>query len=186
MVKKEMKIEWKPCGSSYMVSNDGQVWSNKTNKLLKQSLDTYGYPKVKIDGKTIAVHLLVARAFIPNSENKKTVNHKDENKTNNCVENLEWVDDYDNNRYGTHDLRCSETKRRKYQNGEYDVAVSFGAKAVEQYDLEGNFINEFESSAAASRATGINANGIANVARGKQRTSGGYVWKYKKDTFHRT
>ena len=180
------KIKWKPIGSNYMVSNDGRVWSNKTNKYLSQSLNSYGYPKVHIDGKVVTVHILVAKAFLPNPENKKTVNHKDENKLNNNVNNLEWVDDYENNRYGTHDQRCSETKRKKYQNGEYNVAFTFGAKAVEQYDLEGNFINEFESAAEAHRKTGVSEAGIALTARGKQRTSGGYVWKYKKNSFHRT
>lgn len=144
--------------------------------MLSQSLDTKGYPCVKVAGKKVAVHILVAKAFIPNPYNKDTVNHKNENRTDNRVENLEWMTDYENNRYGSH---AAETKRVRAANGEYDKAKVFGAKAVIQYDLEGNKIAEFESCAAAAKATGGSSDGISLVARGKQRTSGGFIWKFK-------
>lgn len=171
---------WKPIfNGDYMVSDEGEVWSNKTNRMLSQSLDTKGYPCVKVNGKRVAVHILVAKAFIPNLYDKDTVNHKNEDKTDNRVENLEWMTDYENNRYGSHDFNAAETKRVRAANGEYDKAKVFGAKAVIQYDLEGNKIAEFESCAAAAKATGGNPDGISLVARGKQRTSGGFIWKFK-------
>lgn len=97
----------------YAITSDGQVWSFKTNKYLKQKIDRYGYPCVSLSinnkNKTMTVHRLVAEAFIPNPDNKPTVNHKDENKLNNSVNNLEWMTVAENNCYGTHYQRSSET-----------------------------------------------------------------------------
>lgn len=102
---------------SYAVTDDGQVWSFYTNKFLKQKIDKYGYACVSLskDGKSLSrtVHRLVAKAFIPNPENKPTVNHKDENKLNNCVDNLEWMTVSENNNYGTHYQKVSETQKGK-------------------------------------------------------------------------
>lgn len=97
----------------YAVTEDGRVWSFKSNKFLKQKINKYGYCCVTLckNGKnwTTTVHRLVASAFIPNPENKSTVNHKDENKLNNTVDNLEWMTIAENNRYGTHYQRSSES-----------------------------------------------------------------------------
>jgi hypothetical protein len=97
----------------YAITDDGRVWSVKTNKYLKQKIDKYGYPCVSMSvnnkNKTRTVHRLVAEAFIPNPDDKPTVNHKDENKLNNCVDNLEWMTVAENNHYGTHYERSSKT-----------------------------------------------------------------------------
>lgn len=83
---------------SYLIYNDGRVYNKKTNKFLKVHLDSCGYQHVtlyrgtKKSRKTFKVHRLVAKAFIPNPNNYLEVNHKDENKQNNKVSNLEWCD----------------------------------------------------------------------------------------------
>lgn len=89
----------------YEVSNLGRVRSNsyKGTKILKPAITKNGYLNVvfcinqKKEHKLI--HRLVAETFIPNTNNYSTVNHRDENKLNNCVENLEWLSIEDNNRY---------------------------------------------------------------------------------------
>lgn len=84
----------------YQVSNLGQIQSKLNLKVLKPAIDRYGYTKVGLtkNGKTksFKVHRLVAIAFLPNPDNKEQVNHKDHNKLNNNVENLEWVSHREN------------------------------------------------------------------------------------------
>ena len=91
----------------YQVSNLGNVKSLKTNKNLYSS-NAKGYRRVglfKGKRKGYSIHRLVAQAFIPNPENKPCVNHKDCNRANNNVNNLEWCTHKENNNYKTHKLR---------------------------------------------------------------------------------
>lgn len=87
---------WKPylLDQKYLISNLGRIKSLRINKIMKQQTDRYGYKYISLKGnvnKKKKVHRLVAETFIDNFENKEQVNHKDGNKNNNCVENLEWV-----------------------------------------------------------------------------------------------
>lgn len=84
----------------YSVSNLGNVKSEYTNKLLKPSVDRFGYVRFSATKnkkqKTLRIHRLVAEIFIPNPNNLPQVNHKDGNKLNNTIFNLEWCTDSDN------------------------------------------------------------------------------------------
>lgn len=85
---------WRACYDVYEVSNKGNV---RGERGVLQKFVLNGYEKLSLKGKPFRVHRLVAQAFIPNTDPaKKCVNHKDGNKRNNCVENLEWVTDAEN------------------------------------------------------------------------------------------
>ena len=79
--------------SDYYLTSDGQVISLRQTKpkVLKAAVDGHGYKRVTISGKTVRIHRAVAIYFIPNPENKPTVNHIDGNKLNNDISNLEWA-----------------------------------------------------------------------------------------------
>lgn len=88
---------------NYSVTEDGQVWSNITNRFLKPQNHVKGYKRVRLSCNTVwknhFVHRLVAEAYLPNLENKQQVNHKDMNKHNNNVHNLEWVTNGENQKH---------------------------------------------------------------------------------------
>lgn len=86
----------------YMASKFGEIYSIKQKRIMKPSIDSYGYEVVAIcqgskeNSKTMKVHRLVALTFVPNSNNYETVDHLDNNPLNNCAENLEWVTPQEN------------------------------------------------------------------------------------------
>ena len=167
-MKKELWKDIKNYEGHYQVSNFGRVKSIKFGKeiILKPVTDRHGYLIVGLwknnKQKTYKVHRLVMEAFIPNTDNLPCVNHKDEDKTNNNVENLEWCTYTYNNNYGTRIERIS--KRR--------------SKTVLQYDLEGNFIREWESSAECGR-NGFNQGHVAACCQGKLKKHKDSIWRYK-------
>jgi len=91
---KEIKQEWKefPINPKYLVSNKGEIKNKINGKIFNGCLDkTSGYMRTAIDKKQYTIHYMIALTFIPNPENKKTVNHIDKKRTNNKIENLEWA-----------------------------------------------------------------------------------------------
>lgn len=171
----------------YQVSNLGRVKSlekehkinnNKTyllkEKILKNMIDKNGYNYVHLSKNNIqkrkAIHRLVMEAFIPNINNLPCINHKDENKTNNCIDNLEWCSYSYNNNYGTK----KEKQSLKIKN---NIKRS---KKVIQYSLQKSIINEYPSLREAERQTNIKYTDILRCYKGKRKTAGGYIWKYKK------
>lgn len=179
---------WKDCKGyegRYQISNLGRVKSlekirtafNKITyiqkeKILKGMIDKDGYAIVKLrtkDGKSKLekVHRLVAIAFIPNPENKPQVNHKDENKQNNHVENLEWCDAKYNNNYGSH---------LKNQSA---VQTNNSKKSIKVVCVETGII--YPSMKEAQRQTGIFDSSISKVCRHQQETARGYHWEYYKE-----
>lgn len=80
----------------YLIYSDGRVWSKKRNRFLTHFYSSGGYPQVKLDNKHRRIHRLLALAFIPNPDDLETVNHKDRNKSNYDLSNLEWMTRIDN------------------------------------------------------------------------------------------
>ena len=132
-------------------------------RILKQNIRA-GYYYVNLynenGSRKMLVHRLVAEAFIPNTENKDQVNHKDENKLNNNVNNLEWCSRSYNQNYGTRNERV----RNRF------------AIAVNQYDLKGNFIKRWNCISVARRF--YNNNHIGECCKGYIKQTGGYIWRY--------
>lgn len=172
----------------YQVSNYGRVKSLdnydicngykrfRKGKILKQTNHNQGYKSVNLykdkKAKTYTVHRLVAQEFLPNPNNLPEVNHKDENKLNNCVENLEWCDKKYNMNYGTCIQRMTEklTNRKDF------------SKPVLQFTKYGVFVAEYPSTTEAHRQTGVNQSSISHCCRKKPRykSAGGFVWCYKE------
>ena len=164
---------------NYYITDTGDVYSrvahnNYRVKKLKQFLDKKGYAMVSIAGQTTKIHRLVAKTFIPNPENKPQVNHKDGNKTNNCVDNLEWCSNSENI---SHAFRVLLRKPSLAQLGRFGK-FSFRHKIIEQIQ-DGLVIATYYGAAEAKRKTGIDASRIIKCCRHKAKSAGKYQWKYK-------
>ena len=148
----------------YIVTMDGRVFSIKQQIYLMLTKNGDGYMTICLHhrGKLryFRVHRLVAELYIPKPPGKDFVNHKDREKHNNNVENLEWVNRSENM------IHAAVTN------------VNFYLNAVIQCLMTGEEIEIFESASAAAEALNINQTGISLVCRGKQKSSGGFFWKY--------
>ena len=150
----------------YAVTSCGRVWSYRNERFLKPKCEKNGYLRVQLckngEVKTYSLHRLVAQAYLPNPDNLPQVNHKDENKANNCLQNLEWCDQKYNHNYGTINERISNSLKIP----------------ILQYDLDGNFIREWPS----ATDVGIEVKSfICRCLKGKVPSAYGFIWKYKED-----
>lgn len=176
------KIEiWKQINGyeNYMVSNLGNIISitkvsiKRNSKIkgivfkkIKTSTNIYGYLSVCLykngTSKSYKVHRLVAEAFIPNHKNLPQVNHKDENKANNKVTNLEWCDSSYNNNYGT---RNEKVKKK--------ISVEIAC-----YDLNGNFVKKYKS-IQETKKDGFQPSKVCQVCKQSygRKTHKGFIFK---------
>lgn len=188
-----MEEEWKTIKDypNYQVSNLGNVKSldykgTGKEKIKKSEDNGNGYLRVVLykngKGKHYYVHRLVAQAFITNPDNLPQVNHKDENPSNNCVSNLEYCDQKYNNSFGTRIERIVKA----------NINHPNKSKIVVQYDLDGNYINEFPSAREVERQLGFSNQSILYSCNGgyfdKKRNKWanvsqayGFIWKYKEN-----
>ena len=168
----------------YMVSTFGRIYSverkqnnhsklqNVKEKIKKHSDNGNGYKFIQLysngKNKRAYVHRLVAEALIPNPHNLPQVNHKDEDKSNNSVENLEWCDSKYNINYGTARIRDKETLLKNKNNRGIDV-----------YDMDGNFIKTYKFSNEACNELGIRRRELYYVCDGITRSAKGYRFAYE-------
>ena len=175
---------WKPIPNYegfYEVSNIGRVRSLYRYKKILHPSDTNGYRTVELwkgkKRKRIGVHRLVAMAFIDNPDNKPFVNHKDETRDNNSVDNLEWVTHVENCRYGTAIKRRTQhldySKRRI--NNKHQIEVV--SKPIVQCNREGAPIKKWLSITECAKALGMSPSGISKAIQRGNTTRSGYKFK---------
>lgn len=175
----------------YMVSNTGKIkalpkvspiynggYCIHDEIILKGNPIGKGYLQVKLHkngkGECKLIHKIVAEHFIDNPNNLPFVNHKDENKQNNCSNNLEWCTQKYNTNYGT-------ANARRVASRDYFVLAQKLSKPICMYSKQGEFIKRFCSAIGASRETGINKGNLTECANGKRKSAGGYIWKYEME-----
>ena len=151
--------------SLYEVSDQGRVKSIGYGKdrILKPRIDKDGYLQVYLYKNRVPkhclVHRLVAKTFIPNPDNLPQVNHKDENKTNNSVQKLEWCDSKYNINFGTRNQRIS--------------------KPVIQYTKSGEFVKEWKSTRDVERTLNYSQGNISRCCTGRYKSAYNFIWKFK-------
>ncbi len=166
---RELVEIWKPItgyeelNGLFEISNLGRIKSftqNKKGRIIKNRyINDNGYVLVILKGNKYRVHRLVAETFLPNPGNLPQVNHKDEDKTNNRIDNLEW---------------CS---------AQYNMIYSHG-KPILQFDLDGNLIKKWESLMDVNREIGINVGNISSCCKGRYKSAGGFIWEdYDTDRY---
>lgn len=174
----------------YMVSNLGRIkslkrkantgrggWRIWEERILKQGTGTSGEKTIVLYSsnsenkkRSRLVHRLVIEAFIPNPENKPTVNHIDGNRKNNCLSNLEWATWSENNKHAYLTGLNNPSKNLPKHN-----------RPVDMLDLEGNILMSFNSITEASLYIGKSLSPIYGVCAGypKHHTAHGYKWKFQ-------
>ena len=160
--------------SNYFISNLGRVKSVKHHdRILRQYINSKGYLKIHpyLDGKkrSYFVHRLVGENFIV--KDRPFINHKNGIKTDNRVDNLEWVTHSENLLHASRVLKIKRPSRK---------GISYGyGKPVLQLDLNGLLVREFSSVYSAEQTLKIHWSGISNCCKGKREIYKGYKWEYK-------
>lgn len=163
----------------YQVSDQGRVKSLERTfidksgrkqtvkeRILKPNVVGGGYLIVELCAggkrKRLRVHRLVGEAFLPRAEGKDAINHKDEDKTNNNVWNLEWVSHKENCNFGTRNERIAKAN----------------SKPVAQYIKDGELVKTWSSLTEIGKQTGFSIGNISQAANGKYKQAYGFIWKY--------
>lgn len=166
-----MKIEGY---QNYEVTTTGDIINTKTGRVLKSFKVGNGYLQVSLSKngkqKNFYIHRLVAEAFITNPLNLPCVNHKDEDKTNNNVENLEYCTHEYNNNYGTRTEKASKTMT----NGK-------NSKPIIQLRKDGSLVRVWSSAYEAERQLHYHQSNISACCLGKIHTAYGFKWSYNNE-----
>ena len=174
---------------NYQVSNMGRIkrlstgYYRRTEKILKPQLQNNGYLHIKLSQKDktkcILVHRLVAQVFIPNPNNLAQVNHINEDKTDNRVENLEWCDRKYNINYGN---GISKRVKTNKENGTYkkigEINYKNFSKSILQFSKDNSFIRRWDCIMDVQRELGYDNRQICSCLKNRQKTAKGFKWVY--------
>lgn len=159
---------------NYTIDELGNVFSIRRNKYLKSTIDRNGYVKITLcedyKQKIMSLHRLLAIHFIPNPLNKLCVNHKDGNKQNNSLDNLEWCTHSENIKHAYSNKLMIHSKGKNHHN----------AKPVFQYSKQGILIKKWDCVADVARTLDCNPDCINRACRGIRKTYKKTIWKYNK------
>ena len=178
---------------NYEVSSNGRVRNRKNGNVLKAHKNHKGYLEVGLSYNhhkyTLKIHRIVAEAFVENPKGYPQVNHKDECKTNNCVNNLEWCTAKYNSNYGTRNQRRVNHTDFEARNQTYGYRHRLDGydwsnhnqqldRPLVALDDAGNVVKKYSSICDAARDLGKVSSHISEAANGKRKTAYGYVWKF--------
>ena len=171
MENKEIWKDIEGFEGKYQISNMGRVKSlnfklTGKEQIMSLKINKYGYKQILLykdkKYKTLLIHRLVAQAFIPNPNNYPIINHINEDKTDNRVDNLEWCTQQYNLNYGDRSRKASLSN----------------SIPVLQFSLDGEFVRKWDGATQVQNELGFNNGDISRCCRGRRKTCGGYRWRY--------
>lgn len=170
-----------PGFNGYYASDSGDIYG-KTGIKLKDIIKS-GYCYVRVAGKLIRKHRLIAITFIPNPNNLPEVNHKDCNTSHNWTSNLEWCTRSENvqHQFNTGGLTSEHMSNIAKLSSGGKINAKLHGKCVEQCDFDGNIIAIFDNIKEASRKTGVTPSGISRCCNGEYTQYKGYKWRYHNE-----
>jgi len=173
-----MSRVWRCCpaySENYEVSNTGLIRNKHTGYALKPSVDKKGYLRARLSRKNIKksvrIHRMVAIAFIPNPNILPQVNHKDGDKNNNSVSNLEWSTNSDNMK---HAIANRLTRHVENAGRPRRAVIARHKKTKELY-------KRYSSIAEAEADTAVIKGNITACCKGRKKSCGGYIWEYESE-----
>lgn len=176
---KEIWKDLKGFEDKFKISSTGIIVNKYNNTKVKTRISKDGYVYVGLyynkKSHIKTVHRLVAKAFIPKDNNNNLeVNHIDGNKLNNNINNLEWITHKENIKHAWENKLFEPVREASRRYGKDNPA----SKRIIQYDTKENKIKEYSCIAEAVRETKINKTSIGKCCNHRQKTAGGYVWKF--------
>lgn len=129
----------------YMASNIGNILSVKRNKILNQNISNRGYFRVTINGKQTSTHRIICAVFLDKEEGRNYVNHKNKIKTDNRVENLEWVSPRENTFHHLHDGKIKINFSKKYNRFEPWICINGKNRRIGRFKNEHDAVEAYLS-----------------------------------------